>query len=194
MSFPASHTVNNRDVWWFICKRWWRGKCSVLQTRARIHLFSSVMSSKVCPAAQRPFSSTAYKEISNSCTSGLSHDCCAEFAAAFVNMGFVHNKSHGKPKLVRGKLWSTSLKLCRTAWSKQSCVSWLYPQLQPATFSFCSVWLHKCFLFFMCQLLFTPLQTFRTIKRTTQSHKQVSSHPKVTQITNNNIFIKQENS
>lgn len=49
MSFPASHTVNNRDVWWFICKRWWRGKCSVLQTRARIHLFSRVMSSKVCP-------------------------------------------------------------------------------------------------------------------------------------------------
>lgn len=103
MRFTASHTVNNRDVWWFICKRWWRGKCSVLQTRARIHLFSRVMSSKVCPAAQRPFSSTAYTEISNSCTSDLSHDCCSEIAAVFVNMGFVRIKSNEKPKLARGK-------------------------------------------------------------------------------------------
>lgn len=107
MSFPASRTVNSRDVWWFICKRWWRGKCFVLQTRARIHLFSRVMSSKVRPVAQRPFSQHCLqRDLKQLHVRAQPRLSLWVFAAVFVNMGSVHIKSH----------WWGGKNCGRTAW------------------------------------------------------------------------------
>lgn len=104
MSFTASRTVNNGDVWWFICKRRWRGKCSVLQTGARIHLFSRVMSSKVCPIAQRPISQHCLhrdlKQLHVTSRPRLSLwncSCVCEYGICS------HKKSHEKLELVRGE-------------------------------------------------------------------------------------------
>lgn len=190
MSFPASHTVNNSDVWWFIRKRRWRGKCSA-NTSQNTLVFSCNVIKGVPRCTKAIFQHCLQRDLKQLHIRAQPRlllwicSCVCEY-------GICSHKKTWKAITAEGKTVFAQLEIVQIWWSCKVKAVLCHLALSTATgndiltLQCFTVWM---FLIFNVSIIFTPIITFRLLSHT---NKSVASLIKSFKNIQNNMFIKQE--